>query len=70
MEIQTWPNGKVEQTRKTYSDLETYQKGEQIYYEGQFYQTLDLISPVNDEGDATTTTRNYLENEVFKHEEE
>ncbi|MEC7627468.1 MAG: hypothetical protein VX855_04745, partial [Verrucomicrobiota bacterium] len=36
MEIQTWPNGKVEQTRKTYSDLETYQKGEQIYYEGQF----------------------------------
>ena len=70
MEIQTWPNGKVEQTRKTYSDLETYQKGEQIYYEGQFYQTLDLISPVNDEGDATTTTRNYLENEVFKHGEE
>ena len=70
MEIQTWPNGKVEQTRKTYSDLETYQKGEQIYYEGQFYQALDLVSPVNDEGDATTTTRNYLENEVFKHEEE
>lgn len=70
MEIQTWPNGKVEQTRKTYSDLETYQKGEQIYYEGQFYQALDLVSPVNDEGDATTTTRNYLENEVFKHGEE
>ena len=70
MEIQTWPNGKVEQTRKTYSDLETYQKGEQIYYEGQFYQALDLVSPVNDEGNATTTTRNYLENEVFKHGEE
>lgn len=70
MEIKTWPNGKVEQTRKTYSDLETYQKGEQIYYEGHYYQTLDLVTPVNDEGSNVATTRNYLENDVFKHGEE
>ena len=70
MEIKTWPNGKVEQTRKTYSDLETYQKDEQIYYEGQYYQALDLVTPVNDEGENATTTRNYLENDVFKHGEE
>ena len=70
MEIQNWPNGKVEQTRKTYSDLETYEKDEQIYYEGQYYQALDVVTPVNDEAESTVTTRNYLENDVFKHGEE
>tara|TARA_B100000212_G_scaffold199960_1_gene150800 strand:- start:5327 stop:8719 length:3393 start_codon:yes stop_codon:yes gene_type:complete len=74
MEIKNWPNGKVEQTRKTHSDLETYQKGDQLYYEGQYYQALDLVTPVNEEevieGGISTTTRNYLENDVFKHGEQ
>lgn len=66
MEIIQYPNGQVVETKKTFSDLETFDKGEQIYYEGKFYQANANIAPVSDESGNLTTTRNYLENEIFR----
>jgi flagellar hook-associated protein FlgK len=66
MEITQFPNGQFAETKKSFSDLETFQKGEQIYYEGKFYQANANIAPVSDETGNAITTRNYLENEIFK----
>ena len=66
MEITQFPNGQFAETKKSFSDLETFQKGEQIYYEGKFYQANANIAPVSDETDNVITTRKYLENEIFK----
>ena len=38
MEISQFPNGQIVETKKSFSDLETFEKGDQIYYEGKFYQ--------------------------------
>ena len=38
MEISKFPNGQVVETKKTFSDLESFKKGDQIYYEGKLYQ--------------------------------
>ena len=34
MEIKNIPNGQVNETKKSNSDLETFKAGDQIYYEG------------------------------------
>ena len=67
MEIQNWPNGAVEETRKLFSDLDTFAKGDQIYYEGKYYQATGDLKSVTDEGEEAISTRNFTENQVFKH---
>ena len=36
MKITTWPNGQVQEIKKRHSDIETFQQGDQIYYEGKY----------------------------------
>ena len=67
MEINALPNGLYAETKKSYSDLETFEVGDQIYYEGKFYQVNANISPVTNETENEQLSKNYLENEVFKH---
>ena len=66
MEITQFPNGQVVETKKSFSNLETFEKGDQIYYEGKFYQATADLSPISDESDLESTSRNYLENDIFK----
>lgn len=66
MEISQFPNGQVVETKKSFSDLETFSKGDQIYYEGKFYQATADLSPISDETDNASTSRNFLENDIFK----
>ncbi len=67
MEITKFPNGQVVESKKTFSDLETFQTGDQIYYEGKFYQATSGVSPVTDESGELSTNRNYLENDIFQY---
>ena len=60
MEISQFPNGQVVETKKSFSDLETFEKGDQIYYEGKFYQATADLSPISDETDNASTSRTYL----------
>ena len=72
MEINDWPNGKVEETRRKFSDLENFSKGDQIYYEGNYYQAIEDAGPVVDQsldgvGQARTeSSRNFAARDVFK----
>ena len=65
MEITDWPNGKVAETRRKFSDLENFSKGDQIYYEGKYYQAVEDSGPVVDQSidDAgvalTESSRNF-----------
>ncbi len=69
MEITQFPNGQVVETKKTFSDLETFDKGDQVYYEGNFYQATANLSPVTDESGQESTSRNFLKNDIFKYGE-
>ena len=66
MEISQFPNGQVVETKKSFSDLETFEKGDQIYYEGKFYQAKADLTPISDETGNDSTSRSYLENDIFK----
>ena len=72
MEITDWPNGKVDETRRKFSDIENFSKGDQIYYEGKYYQALEDSGPVVDQSiDAagvalTESSRNFAARDVFK----
>ena len=72
MEINDWPNGKVEETRRKFSDLENFSKGDQIYYEGNYYQAIEDAGPVVDQsldetGQARVeSSRNFAARDVFK----
>ena len=72
MEITDWPNGKVAETRRKFSDLENFSKGDQIYYEGKYYQAVEDSGPVVDQSidDAgvalTESSRNFAAKDVFK----
>ena len=45
MKISTWPNGQVQEIKKRHSDIETFQQGDQIYYEGKFLQATEEVAP-------------------------
>ena len=67
------PNGLFSETKRSFSDIESVAKGEQIYYEGKLYQATADIGPTNIEAgvvDAETnssaTSRGYAYGEVFK----
>jgi len=69
------PNGLFSETKRSFSDLESIAKGEQIYYEGKLYQATADVGPTNQEAgvvDATTsnvaTSRGYAYGEVFKYQ--
>ena len=65
MEIKNIPNGQVNETKKSNSDLETFKAGDQIYYEGKLYQATADVSPVSDETGSTSTSLRYLEDDIF-----
>ena len=69
------PNGLFTETKRSFSDVESISKGEQVYYEGKLYQATSNIGPVNAESgvvDAATnkvaTSRGYAYGEVFKYD--
>ena len=67
MKISTSPNGQVQEIKKRHSDIETFQQGDQIYYEGKFLQATEEIAPVTTIDDKTETAqRTYLAGEVIK----
>ena len=72
MEIADWPNGKVAETKRKFSDLENFSKGDQIYYEGKYYQALDDAGPIADQSTDENgqprleTSRNFVSKDVFK----
>ena len=70
MKITTWPNGQVQETKKRHSDIESFQIGEQIYYEGKYLQATEEVSPISEElGDNGLASRTYLAGEVIKYNE-
>ena len=69
------PNGLFTETKRSFSDVESISKGEQVYYEGKLYQATSNVGPVNAESgvvDAATnkvaTSRGYAYGEVFKYD--
>ena len=76
MEITDWPNGKVDETKRKFSDLESFAKGDQIYYEGNYYQASEdagaLLLNVSDASlenpDIQVTNRNFSANDVFEYD--
>lgn len=65
MEITDWPNGKVNETKRKFSDLESFSKGDQIYYEGKYYQALHDVSPLAKDVAKQTTSKEYGVDETF-----
>ena len=66
MKISTWPNGQVQEIKKRHSDIETFQQGDQIYYEGKFLQATEEVAPISEElGTDGTASRTYLAGEVI-----
>ncbi|MAK46999.1 MAG: hypothetical protein CMI24_07075 [Opitutae bacterium] len=76
MEITDWPNGKVDETKRKFSDLESFVKGDQIYYEGKYYQASEdagaLLQNISDASlenpDVQITNRNFSANDVFEYD--
>jgi flagellar hook-associated protein 1 FlgK len=66
MEITQFPNGQVNEVKKSFSDLESFDAGDQIYYEGKLYQATSTVSPVSEETGNQSSVRNYLKNDIFK----
>ncbi|MBL65436.1 MAG: hypothetical protein CML14_04520 [Puniceicoccaceae bacterium] len=70
MKITTWPNGQVQEIKKRHSDIESFQQGEQIYYEGKYLQATAEVSAVSEElGTNGLASRTYLAGEVIKYED-
>ncbi|MEC8355285.1 MAG: biotin/lipoyl-binding protein, partial [Verrucomicrobiota bacterium] len=70
MKITTWPNGQVQEIKKRHSDIESFQQGEQIYYEGKFLQATAEVSAISEElGTNGLASRTYLAGEVIKYED-
>ena len=68
MKISTWPNGLVEETIKRHSDIEAFQTGEQIYYEGKYLQATSEVSAISEELDVNglvQASRTYTAGEVL-----
>ena len=42
--------------QKIFSDLDTFAKGDQIYYEGKYYQATGDLKSVTDEGEEAIST--------------
>jgi flagellar hook-associated protein FlgK len=68
------PNGLFTETKRSYSDVESVAKGQQIYYEGKLYQATADVGPTNLEVGVTNATTNNVETsrgfaygEVFKY---
>ena len=70
MEITDWPNGMVEETKRKFSDIESFSKGDQIYYEGKYYQALNDIAPLNKDVSISTTSTAYGVGEVFNYNDQ
>jgi flagellar hook-associated protein FlgK len=66
MEITKFPNGQVNEVKKSFSDIETFEAGDQLYYEGKLYQATSAVSPVADETGNESSNRNYLKDDIFK----
>ena len=66
MEITKFPNGQVNEVKKSFSDIETFEAGDQLYYEGKLYQATSAVSPVADETGNEFSNRNYLKDDIFK----
>ena len=67
------PNGIVSETKRTFSDVDFFSKGTQIYYEGKVYQATTDVGPVlNEVGlvdpatESVISSRNYSNGEVFQ----
>jgi flagellar hook-associated protein FlgK len=70
MKITTWPNGQVQEIKKRHSDIESFQQGEQIYYEGKYLQATAEVSAISEElGTNGLASRTYLAGEVIKYED-
>lgn len=70
MKISTWPNGQVQEIKKRHSDIESFQAGEQIYYEGKFLQATEAVSAVSEElSEDGLASRTYLAGEVIKYQD-
>ena len=70
MKITTWPNGQVQEIKKRHSDIETFQQGDQIYYEGKYLQATEEVAPIYEiSSDEIVTKRTYLAGEVIKYNE-
>ena len=67
MEITDWPNGKVDETKRKFSDFDSFAKGDQIYYEGKYYQASEDSLTVADQT-AEITDRSFSLNSVFQYE--
>jgi flagellar hook-associated protein FlgK len=67
MEITDWPNGKVDETKRKFSDLEGFKKGDQIYYEGKYYQASNDAGAVAFQTDEISN-RSFAANDVFQYE--
>ena len=67
MEITDWPNGKVDESKRMFSDLNSFEKGDQIYYEGKYYQASEDSLVVTDQT-AEITDRSLSLNSVFQYE--
>ena len=67
MEITEWPNGKVDETKRKFSDIDSFSKGDQIYYEGKYYQASQDSVVVATQA-TELTERSYPLNSVFLHE--
>ena len=65
MEISDLPSGKFEESKKFMSDVESFEKGEQIFYKGKLYQATEKVSPVSSE-DGEQISRSYLSGEIFE----
>ena len=63
------PNGQVfPESLRRYSDLENFEKGEQIYFEGKLYQAADSFGPTSvlKVGGANQLLHNLTKGEVFE----
>ena len=67
MVISGAPNGYVDLTEKQFSDIDTFQKGDQIYYQGNYYQATAEVSAISEESDPTLASRTYRKGEVILH---
>ena len=67
-------NGVVSETKRTFSDVDFIEKGQQVYYEGKLYQaTTDVGAVTKETGrldaetDSTVSSRSYVSGEVFEY---
>jgi hypothetical protein len=67
------PNGIVSEIKRTFSDVDFFAKGSQIYYEGKVYQATTDVGPITKEvglvdpaTEAVLSSRNYSNGEVFQ----